>query len=198
MPATTRSHRARTLHGLLAALALGLPVSAIASASPAQAANPVVLEDSPGPIVGQTPIFEVKPPPPPPEPSWVLPVEGYEITGTFGSSGSMWSSTHTGLDFAAGEGTPIDAVSGGTVQSVEYDGAYGNKTVVELDDGTEVWYCHQSATSVEPGQEVEAGDEIGSVGSTGNTTGPHLHLEFQVAGEPQDPVSVLSEHGLEP
>lgn len=183
------------LPSLLGALALGLPVTAQAMAAPTHAAPSGSTDDTSGYIIGQTAVFKLKPPPPP---EWVLPVEGYEITGTFGDAGSMWSSTHTGLDFAADEGAPIHAVTEGTVTSVEYDGSYGNKTVVELEDGTEVWYCHQSDTAVEPGQHVEAGDPIGSVGSTGNTTGPHLHLEFQVGGEPQDPFTVLTEHGLTP
>ena len=76
---------------------------------------------------------------------WVLPVEGYHLTATFGQSSGLWSSTHTGLDFAAPEGTPIRAIANGVVSSTGYDGSYGNKTVVTLEDGTELWFCHQSA-----------------------------------------------------
>lgn len=132
---------------------------------------------------------------------WVLPVEPgvYHLTATFGQSSGLWSHYHTGLDFAAPSGTPIHAVANGVVTSVGYDGAYGNKTVVTLDDGTELWYCHQTSYEVTVGQEVHAGDEIGTVGSTGNTTGPHLHLEVRPgAGDPVDPYQALVVHGLHP
>ena len=133
-----------------------------------------------------------------PEP-WVLPVQGYHLTGRFGASSGLWSSTHTGLDFAADEGSEIRSIGPGVVESTESDGAFGNKTVVRLDDGTVLWYCHQSEFGVEQGQRVEQGDLIGYVGSTGNVTGPHLHLEVHPAGgEPIDPESWLAEHRLPP
>ncbi len=134
-----------------------------------------------------------------PEPeAHVLPVHGYRLTATFGSAGSLWSSDHTGLDFAAPEGTPVLAVGAGVVTEVGYDGAYGAKTVVTLEDGTEVWYCHQSSQSVAPGEQVAAGDVLGAVGSTGNTTGSHLHLEVRVDGEPVDPELALADWGIDP
>src|SRR5262245_49187826 len=74
---------------------------------------------------------------------WVLPVSGYHLTAGFGEYSGLWSHYHTGLDFAAPSGTPIHAVANGVVTSVGYDGAYGNKTVITLDDGTELWFCHQ-------------------------------------------------------
>jgi murein DD-endopeptidase MepM/ murein hydrolase activator NlpD len=133
-----------------------------------------------------------------PEP-WVLPVQGYHLTGRFGASGGLWSSTHTGLDFAADEGSEIHSIGPGVVTEASYDGAYGNKTAVRLDDGTVLWYCHQSDFGVEPGQRVEQGDLIGYVGSTGNVTGPHLHLEVHPGGgEPVDPEAWLVEHHLQP
>jgi murein DD-endopeptidase MepM/ murein hydrolase activator NlpD len=130
---------------------------------------------------------------------WVLPVAGYHLTAQFGDSSGLWSHYHTGLDFAAPSGTPIHAVANGVVTSVGYDGAYGNKTVVTLDDGTELWYCHQTSYTVNTGQEVHAGELIGYVGSTGNVTGPHLHLEVRPgAGDPVDPYQALVVHGLTP
>ncbi|KRF17155.1 hypothetical protein ASG90_07515 [Nocardioides sp. Soil797] len=132
-------------------------------------------------------------------PPWVLPVSGYEITATFGASSSLWSSTHTGLDFAAPTGTPIHAVTAGVVTETGYDGSYGNKTVVQLPDGTELWYCHQNAIRASVGEQVSAGDVIGEVGATGNVTGSHLHLEVRpTPDEPVDPYAVLVEHGLQP
>jgi len=132
-----------------------------------------------------------------PEPTaMVLPVQGYRLTATFGNSGSMWSSDHTGLDFAAPQGTALVAIGAGVVTEVGYDGAYGNKTVIRLEDGTELWYCHQSSQSVSVGDQVSPGDAIGAVGSTGNSTGPHLHLEVRVHGEPTDPQAALANWGL--
>jgi len=132
---------------------------------------------------------------------WVLPVDpgAYHLTAGFGEYSGLWSHFHTGLDFAAPTGTPIHAVANGVVTSVGYDGAYGNKTVITLDDGTELWFCHQNSYVVNVGDEVHAGDLIGYVGSTGNTTGPHLHLEVRPgAGDPVDPYQALVVHGLHP
>jgi len=133
--------------------------------------------------------------------AWGLPLEAgtYRITARFGASSELWAYTHTGLDFAAPAGTPILSVANGEVTSTGYDGSYGNKTVVTLEDGTELWYCHQTAFAVSPGDQVSGGQVIGSVGSTGNSTGPHLHLEVRPgAGDPVDPYSALSVHGLNP
>lgn len=131
---------------------------------------------------------------------WVLPVDSYRLTNTFGLARSYYSSGyHTGLDFAAPSGTPIKAVANGVIESTGYEGAYGNKTVQTLEDGTEVWYCHQTSYTVSAGEEVRAGDVIGYVGSTGNSTGPHLHLEVRPgAGDPVDPFAALIVHGLQP
>lgn len=131
---------------------------------------------------------------------WVLPVDFYRLTNTFGMARSYYSSGyHTGLDFAAPSGTPIKAVAGGVVTSVGYDGSYGNKTVVTLENGTELWYGHQLAYTVSLGQSVRAGEVIGYVGSTGNSTGPHLHLEVRPgAGDPVDPYAALQVQGLTP
>lgn len=131
---------------------------------------------------------------------WVLPVTGYRITARFGQSSGLWSSgRHTGLDFAGPSGSTIVAVSGGTIVSAGYEGAYGNKTVLRLEDGTEIWYAHQSRVVVNPGDQVAPGDVIGYTGSTGNVTGPHLHLEVHVAGGgASDPYAALQEHGVSP
>lgn len=133
------------------------------------------------------------------ENAWVLPVANYRLSATFGQSSYLWSRNHTGLDFAAPYGTPILAVAGGVVTSVGYDGSYGNKVVVALDDGTEVWYAHMSAFAVSVGESVRAGEQLGSVGSTGNSTGNHLHLEVRPgAGDPVDPYQALIVHGITP
>ncbi|WP_221933759.1 M23 family metallopeptidase [Aeromicrobium piscarium] len=136
---------------------------------------------------------------------WVIPVTGYRLTARFGQSSGLWSSgQHTGLDLAGPSGTTIVAAASGTVKTAGYDGAYGNKTSIVLDDidpgnQTEMWYAHQSRIVVEPGQKVNAGDVIGYTGATGNVTGPHLHLEVRPeGGEPVNPEEALQEHGVRP
>ena len=132
-------------------------------------------------------------------PEWVLPVEDYRLTGRFGDVSGLWSSVHTGLDFAAASGAGVRSVAAGVVTEAAYAGAYGNRAVVRLDDGTEVWYCHLDGFEVRVGQKLSAGQLLGYVGSTGNVTGPHLHLEVRPDGEaadPADPEAVLGKHGL--
>ena len=132
------------------------------------------------------------------ENKWVLPLEHYAITATFGQYG-LWASYHTGLDFNGDSGDPIMAVANGTVTSTGYDGAYGNKTVVTLDDGTEIWFCHQTSIYVSVGDRVNGGEVIGTVGATGNVTGSHLHLEVRPGGGgPVDPFQAFVEHGIVP
>ncbi|WLQ41793.1 M23 family metallopeptidase [Streptomyces laculatispora] len=130
--------------------------------------------------------------------SYAIPTSSYTITSTFGEAGSMWSSGyHTGLDFAAPTGTPIKAIHSGTVKSAGWSGSYGYRTVLELEDGTELWFCHQSSIGVGVGQKVTTGDTIGRVGATGNVTGPHLHLEVHTPdGTGIDPMTWLRARGL--
>ena len=129
---------------------------------------------------------------------WVLPVEPATTTAEFGDYG-LWASYHTGLVFNGVDGQSIMSVANGVVTSVGYDGSYGNKTVVTLDDGTEIWYCHQTSFGVSEGDTVTAGEVIGTVGSTGNVTGSHLHLEVRPGGgDPVDPREAFLVHGVTP
>ncbi|WP_332643647.1 M23 family metallopeptidase [Aeromicrobium sp.] len=130
---------------------------------------------------------------------WVLPVTGYHLSARFGQRSGLWSRMHTGLDFAGPSGSAISSVAAGTVKSTGYEGAYGNRTIVTLIDGTDVWYCHQSRIAVSVGDKVSPGQVIGYTGSTGNVTGPHLHLEVHPGGGgPVDPYAVLVQHGIRP
>ncbi|MFJ9816190.1 M23 family metallopeptidase [Streptomyces sp. NPDC101151] len=132
---------------------------------------------------------------------YTLPTSSYTITSTFGQAGSMWSSGyHTGLDFAAPTGTLIKAVHSGKITEAGWAGSYGYRTILTLDDGTELWFCHQSSINVSVGQEVSTGDVIGRVGATGNVTGPHLHLEVHPGGQSTgiDPMAWLRGKGLTP
>ncbi|MFF3208204.1 M23 family metallopeptidase [Streptomyces sp. NPDC002962] len=132
---------------------------------------------------------------------YTLPTSSYTITSTFGQAGSLWSSGyHTGLDFAAPTGTLIKAVHSGTITEAGWAGSYGYRTILTLDDGTELWFCHQSSISVSVGQKVATGDVIGRVGATGNVTGAHLHLEVHPGGSADgiDPAAWLRGKGLNP
>ena len=128
---------------------------------------------------------------------WVAPLATYRITGTFGLSSALWSSTHTGLDLAVPTGTPAAAVSSGEVTEAGWAGPYGYRTIITTDDGTQIWYCHQSRIDVETGQSVDRGQQIGLVGATGNVTGPHLHIEVRPGGgDPVDPYAALMDRGV--
>ena len=120
----------------------------------------------------------------------VTPIEG-TITSRYGVSSRIRKSTHTGLDIAATSGTPIKVVAAGTVIAASYDGSYGKLVKVDHGNGVETWYAHTSKMYVKVGEQVEAGDVIAAVGSTGNSTGPHLHLEIRVNGEHVDPQDYL-------
>uniref|UniRef100_A0AAU3HZ43 M23 family metallopeptidase n=1 Tax=Streptomyces sp. NBC_01393 TaxID=2903851 RepID=A0AAU3HZ43_9ACTN len=133
--------------------------------------------------------------------SYSLPTSSYTLTSTFGEAGALWSSGyHTGLDFAAPTGTLIKAVHSGTITEAGWAGSYGYRTILTLDDGTELWFCHQSSISVSVGQKVATGDVIGRVGATGNVTGAHLHLEVHPGGAATgiDPMAWLQSKGLNP
>ena len=99
---------------------------------------------------------------------------------------------HTGLDFQAGPGTPILAAAGGVVVAQENHPAYGN--MVEIDHGNQLLtrYAHASKVWVRKGDLVKRGQKIAEVGTTGRSTGPHLHFEVMVQGVPQDPQKFLA------
>ena len=120
----------------------------------------------------------------------VTPISG-TITSRYGVSSRIRKSTHTGLDIAANSGTPIKVVADGTVTFASRNGAYGNLVKVDHGNGVETWYAHTSKMYVTVGQSVKAGDVIAAVGSTGNSTGPHLHLEIRVNGEHVNPQNYL-------
>lgn len=98
---------------------------------------------------------------------------------------------HTGVDYGAATGTPIRAAGDGVVVSAEAFSGYGNATILDHGGGLATLYGHQSAMLVSPGQPVTAGQVIGRVGCTGACTGPHLHFEVRVNGDPVNPFSYL-------
>ena len=113
---------------------------------------------------------------------------GVPATDRFGPRGAAF---HTGLDFPARSGTPVAAAGRGCVESVGWDAGYGRLVVIRHRLGMTSWYAHLSRIDVPRGRCVVAGDRIGRVGSTGNSTGPHLHFELRLRGAAVDPLSGL-------
>jgi murein DD-endopeptidase MepM/ murein hydrolase activator NlpD len=110
------------------------------------------------------------------------------ITSPFGW---RWGRMHEGVDLGAAYGTPIAAAGSGTVIYAGWLGGYGNLTVIDHGGGLATAYGHQSRIAVSVGQQVTRGETIGYVGSTGHSTGPHLHFEVRVNGQPVDPLGYL-------
>lgn len=118
--------------------------------------------------------------------SLIRPVSG-TITSRFGAGSSIRRSSHTGLDIATSTGTPIAAAASGTVTFSGYKGSYGNMIVISHGNGVQTYYGHCSKLYVSAGTQVSQGQTIAAVGSTGNSTGPHLHLEVRVNGVAYNP-----------
>ncbi|MFI1397149.1 M23 family metallopeptidase [Streptomyces sp. NPDC020681] len=129
-----------------------------------------------------------------------LPVAGSHVTTGYKAGGSLWSSgSHSGVDFRAASGSSVVAVGAGTVVEAGWGGAYGNNIVLRMKDGSYTQYGHLSSISVSVGQSVAAGQRIGLSGSTGNSTGPHLHFEVRTTpeyGSDINPVAYLRAHGV--
>lgn len=119
--------------------------------------------------------------------SLIRPISG-TITSRFGRRSR---GIHTGLDIATSKGTPIKAAAGGTVSFSGRKGSYGYLVVIDHGNGVQTYYAHCSALYVSAGQSVSQGETIAAVGSTGNSTGPHLHLEVRINGVCQNPQNYL-------
>ncbi|MFG3260281.1 M23 family metallopeptidase [Streptomyces sp. NPDC048172] len=131
---------------------------------------------------------------------YVAPVDGSYVSTSYKSGGSMWSSgSHTGIDFHAGMNTPVKSVAAGEVVEAGNGGAYGNNIVIKHKDGTYTQYGHLNSIGVSVGQSVSAGQQIALSGSTGNSSGPHLHFEARTGpdyGSDIDPIAYLRQHGV--
>lgn len=119
--------------------------------------------------------------------SFMNPLSG-TITSRFGVLSSIRSSYHTGLDIGSSIGTPIAAAASGTVAFSGWKQAYGNLITVDHGDGVVTYYAHCSSLYKSVGEYVDQGEIIAAVGMTGNTTGPHLHLEVRVNGVAYNPI----------
>ncbi len=98
---------------------------------------------------------------------------------------------HTGIDIGVGYGTPIHAADSGTVIYATWMSGYGNVIIIDHGNGISTLYAHQSSLAVGMGARVARGQVIGYVGSTGFSTGPHLHFEVRLNGTPVDPLAYL-------
>jgi hypothetical protein len=126
----------------------------------------------------------------------------YVLTAGYGDCGAHWASCHTGEDFAVPTGTPVMSAGDGVVTFAGWNGAYGNSVHVLHAGGVATWYAHLSRIDTSRGARVTAGDVVGAVGTTGNSTGPHLHFEVRRGatdtydGQPTAPLAWLNQHDL--
>ncbi|MEM7461060.1 MAG: M23 family metallopeptidase [Pseudomonadota bacterium] len=122
------------------------------------------------------------------------PLPGAPVSSAYGNRIDPFLKTramHSGIDFRAKTGTPVKASASGTVVSAGYNGGYGLVVVIKHANGLSTRYAHLSRASVKEGQKIEAGMTIGKVGSTGRSTGPHLHFEIRRNGKPTNPSKFL-------
>ncbi len=122
--------------------------------------------------------------------SLIKPVSGI-ITSRFAASSRIRSSAHTGLDIATSTGTPVVAASSGKVTFSGWKGSYGKMIVITHSNGVQTYYAHCNALYASVGQTVSQGQKIAAVGSTGNSTGPHLHFEIRINGVAYNPQNYL-------
>ena len=126
--------------------------------------------------------------------AWTMPVAGVQLSSTYGS---RWGAMHRGIDLAGPIGLPLKAMSSGVVTFAGQQSGYGNLVQIKYWDGTVSYYGHMNALAVRTGQQVTPGQVVGELGNTGQSTGPHCHLEVHPSGGSDiDPMPWLSAHGL--
>lgn len=121
---------------------------------------------------------------------WAYPLHGkLRVSSPYGVNRAGHKVAHTGIDWAEPMGTPIYAPKAGIISSTDFNKIYGNQTIMDFGGGYKALFGHQSKFAVKPGQRVNAGQLIGYVGSTGNSTGPHLHFQTWVNNQIVNPLS---------
>ncbi|GGS66710.1 M23 family metallopeptidase [Streptomyces griseoviridis] len=213
---TSRSSRTTALRTRAAVLAAGLGASVALGAGVAAAADTTAASTTAGAVHAQAEAqakaaqtatakkTEAKQAAAKKAASWVDPVKKYTLSAKFNQAGGMWSHKHSGQDFAVPTGTDVLAAHGGTVVKAGGNGAgdgpaYGNAIVIKHGNGTYSQYAHLSRIDVKIGQVVKTGQHIALSGSTGNSSGPHLHFEIRTTpnyGSAVDPVAFLRAQGV--
>jgi murein DD-endopeptidase MepM/ murein hydrolase activator NlpD len=133
--------------------------------------------------------------------SWVTPTTGYTLGAGFNQAGKHWIHRHSGQDFVVNTGTTVRAAHSGTVVTAGWGGAYGNNIVIKHGSHLYTQYGHLSKIGVYVGEHVNTAEKIGLSGSTGNSTGPHLHFEVRTTpyyGSAVEPLHFLRAHGVTP
>ena len=123
-----------------------------------------------------------------------MPVDGASLTSGFGMRNHpilRQRRQHNGIDLAVAQGTPVYATADGLVGKAQYFGSYGNYVQIEHGGALQTRYAHLASYTVNSGDNVKKGDLIGYVGSTGRSTGPHLHYEVRVEGEAVNPIPYM-------
>jgi murein DD-endopeptidase MepM/ murein hydrolase activator NlpD len=123
---------------------------------------------------------------------WVKPAQG-SVSSEYGP---RWGTEHEGIDIAAGSGSAIRAAGAGVVKKASWYGGYGNAVIIDHGNGVQTLYGHASKLNVKEGDRVQAGQLIAKVGSTGDSTGPHLHFEVEVDGKKVNPRPWMRNHGV--
>ncbi|MFI9639540.1 M23 family metallopeptidase [Micromonospora sp. NPDC051925] len=151
------------------------PAPSPTTASPTPSATPTKKAAAKPKVTTKSKVAAKKAVTPKPKPSWVIPMQGAEITSCYGQ---RWGTLHAGIDFALPAGTPIHAAAAGTVvKAGDVGDGYGNSVFIDHGNGYLTHYAHQSSLKVTVGDRVTVGEVIGYEGSTGDSTGPHLHFE---------------------
>lgn len=126
--------------------------------------------------------------------AWTPMLDDITITSLFGQ---RWGRNHNGVDFDAETGDPVYAAYPGTITHAGWETGFGNLVIIDHGDGIETYYAHNSEVLVNEGDWVDAGGRIAYAGNTGRSFGSHVHFEVHVNGEPVEPLSYLSEVGLD-
>ena len=119
---------------------------------------------------------------------------GFVISAPFAAENPVTHVHHDGIDFIADAGTPVLAAAAGEVVTADFDPKYGYHVIIQHEGGYTTLYAHLAELRVAAGDTAEAGTEIGTVGNTGQSTGPHLHLELRKDGQPVDPADYWAEN----
>ncbi|GAB1645063.1 hypothetical protein KRMM14A1259_54860 [Krasilnikovia sp. MM14-A1259] len=177
--------------GVPGASVAGLPSTPIAGL-PGATQQPSAAGNTGG-LSWQAPRRKVKPVP---VAAWVNPLPGAVTTSCFGE---RWGHMHEGVDLAAANGTPIRAAGAGVIVAAGPAEGYGNAVLIDHGNGYLTHYGHMSAITVKVGQRVQAGEQIGNEGSTGHSTGPHLHFEVHQGHykNPIEPTAWMHQHGVD-